>query len=45
MLFVLDVQSGEVILFYDIPSDENKVWMKVPTEQEIEDKYGIIYHD
>ena len=41
MLFVLDVQSGEGALFYDQPSDENKVWMKVPTAQDIEDKYGI----
>ena len=41
MLFVLDVQNGEGTLFYDKPSDENKIWMKVPTAQEIEDKYGI----
>ena len=41
MLFILDVQSGEGSLFYDPEPEENKVWMVVPTVEEIEKKYGI----
>ena len=39
--FVLDVQSGEGCLFYDKAPDENKIWMKVPTCEDIYKKYGI----
>ena len=38
--FVLDVQSGEGCLFYDKAPDENKIWMKVPTCEDIYKKYG-----
>ena len=41
MHFVLDVQSGEGCLFYEKASDENKIWMEVPTCEDIEKKYGI----
>ena len=41
LLFVLDVQSGEGTLFYDQPPDDYKVWMVVPTAEDIEKKYGI----
>ena len=41
MHFVLDVQSGEGCLFYEKEPDENKVWMVVPTCEDIEKKYGI----
>ena len=41
MYFVLDVQSGESTLFYERESEENKVWMDVPTPEVIEKKYGI----
>ncbi len=41
MWFVLDVQSGEGCLFYEKEPDENKVWMVVPSCEDIEKKYGI----
>ena len=41
MWFVLDVQSGESCLFYEKEPDENKVWMVVPSCEDIEKKYGI----
>ena len=41
LLFVLDVQSGEGTLFYDQPPDDDKIWMVVPTVEDIEKKYGI----
>ena len=41
MLFVLDIQSGESTLFYEQEPEENKVWMNVPTPEEIGEKYGI----
>ena len=41
MHFVLDVQSGEGCLFYEKEPDENKVWMVVPSCEDIEKKYGI----
>ena len=41
MYFVLDVQSGEGCLFYEKEPDENKVWMVVPSCEDIEKKYGI----
>lgn len=41
MHFVLDVQSGEGCLFYEKEPDDNKVWMVVPTCEDIEKKYGI----
>ena len=41
MLFVLDVQTGEPSLFYEPASEENKIWMVVPTIEDIEKKYGI----
>ena len=41
MLFVLDIQSSEGTLFYDQPAEENKVWMNVPSLQDIEEKYGF----
>jgi len=41
MYFVLDVQSGEGCLFYEKDPDENKVWMVVPSCEDIEKKYGI----
>ena len=40
MMFVLDVQSGEGTLFYEQDPDEYKVWMVVPTIDDIEKKYG-----
>ena len=41
MYFVLDVQSGEGCLFYEKEPEENKVWMVVPSCEDIEKKYGI----
>ena len=41
MMFVLDVQKGTPTLFYEKEPEENKVWMKIPTPEEIEEKYGI----
>ena len=41
MHFVLDVQSGEGSLFYEQEPEENKVWMVVPSCEDIEKKYGI----
>ena len=41
MYFVLDVQSGEGVLFYEKEPEENKVWMVVPSCEEIQEKYGI----
>ena len=41
MLFVLDVQSGEGTLFYEQPPENNKVWMYVPSLEEIEEKYEL----
>ena len=41
MLFVLDVQSSEGTLFYDQPAEEKKVWMNVPSLEDIEEKYGF----
>ena len=41
MYFVLDVQNGEGCLFYDKASDDDKVWMEVPSCEEIAKKYGI----
>ena len=41
MLFVLDVQSGEGSLFYEQEDEDNKVWMVVPSIEDIEKKYGL----
>ena len=41
MLFVLDVQNGEGALFYEQEPEDYKVWMVVPTTEDIEKKYGI----
>ena len=41
MYFVLDVQNGEGCLFYEKEPEENKVWMVVPSCEDIEKKYGI----
>ena len=41
MLFVLDVQSGEGALFYEKAEEEDKIWMEVPSVEDIEKKYGI----
>ena len=41
MYFVLDVQSEEGVLFYEKEPDENKVWMAVPSCEDIKKKYGI----
>ena len=41
MWFVLDVQSGEGCLFYEKEPEEYKIWMAVPSCEEIEKKYGI----
>jgi len=41
MHFVLDVRSGEGCLFYEQEPEENKVWMVVPSCEDIEKKYGI----
>jgi len=41
MHFVLDVQNGEGYLFYEKEPEENKVWMVVPSCDDIEKKYGI----
>ena len=38
MMFVLDVQNGEGALFYDKDPDDNKVWMVVPSCEDIEKK-------
>ena len=41
MMFVLDVQNGDGALFYDKDPDDYKVWMVVPSCEDIEKKYGI----
>ena len=41
MYFVLDVQNGKGVLFYEKEPDESKIWMVVPSCQDIETKYGI----
>jgi Xaa-Pro dipeptidase len=41
MYFVLDIQSGESALFYEKEPEDSKVWMNVPSTEEIEKKYGI----
>ena len=41
MMFVLDVQSGEGTLFYEKDPDDYKVWMKVPSCEDIEKKYEL----
>ena len=41
MLFVLDVQSGEGSLFYEQEDEDNKVWMVVPSIEDIEKKYDL----
>jgi Xaa-Pro dipeptidase len=41
MLFVLDVQSGEGTLFYDQEPEDYKIWMVVPSLDDITKKYGI----
>ena len=41
MLFVLDVQSGEGTLFYEKPDEDDKVWMVVPSTEDIEKKYEL----
>ena len=41
MYFVLDIQSGDSSLFYEKEPDDSKVWMNVPSTEEIEKKYGI----
>ena len=41
MLFVLDVQNGEGSLFYEQDPEDYKVWMVVPSVEDIEKKYGI----
>ena len=41
MLFVLDIQNGEGSLFYEQEPEENKVWMVVPSIEDIEKKYLI----
>ena len=44
MMFVLDVQSGEGTLFYDQDPEDYKIWMVVPSVEDIEKKYGIKTH-
>ena len=41
MKFILDVQSGDAFLFYQPEPEENRVWMTIPTKEEIENKYNI----
>ena len=41
MYFVLDIQNGESSLFYEKEPEDSKVWMNVPSTEEIEKKYGI----
>ena len=41
MLFVLDVQNGEGTLFYEQEPEDYKVWMTVPSLEDIEKKYGL----
>ena len=41
MKFILDVQTGEAYLFYQPEPEENRVWMTIPTKEEIEAKYEI----
>ena len=41
MLFILDVQNEEGSLFYEQDPEDYKVWMDVPTVEDIEKKYGI----
>ena len=41
MKCVIDVQDGSCTLFYKPQEDEMKVWMTVPSKEDIEKKYGI----
>ena len=41
MFFVLDVQNGEGTLFYEQEPEYYKVWMTVPSLEDIEKKYGL----
>ena len=41
MFFVLDAQNGEGTLFYEQEPEQYKLWMTVPSLEDIEKKYGL----
>ena len=41
MKCVIDVRSSDCFLFYQKEDEESKIWMKVPSYEEIEKKYNI----